>query len=163
MRITSFFVNYKYHSEIWRQSQKHLIRSQQIMIDVINLKWLHEDLNKQLQTQQRKLIMIKSYKMKKKIYLQTDNIKTKWKSKKLNHKSIESFTILRNIKNINYELKLSAKIKIHFVFHAFILQWCNQDISIQIIKTSVELNNKYKVETILKKRTISKKSYYLIK
>ena len=107
--------------------------------------------------------MMKSYKMKKRVYLQTDNIKMKWKSKKLNYKSIESFMILRNIKNLNYELELSAKIKIHSVFHAFMLQQCNQDISIQITETLIEFNDEYEVETILKKRMISRKSYYFIK
>ena len=97
------------------------------------------------------------------MYLWTDNIKIKWKSKKLNHRSIESFMILKNVKNLSYKLNLSAKIKIHFVFYVFIFQWCDQDILIQIIKTSVEFNNKYEVETILKKKMISKKSYYLIK
>ena len=161
--ITSFFINYKYHSKMWRQSQTHLIKSQWVMIDVIKLKQLHENLNKWLQTQCRKSIMIKSYKMKKKVYLQTNNIKIKQKSKKLNHKSIESFTILRNIKNLSYKLKLSMKIKIHSVFHAFMFQWCDQDISIQITEILIEINNKYKVETILEKRTISEKSYYFIK
>ena len=101
--------------------------------------------------------------MKKKMYLQTDNIKTKWKSKKLNHKSIESFTILKNIKNLSYKLNLSAKIKIHSVFHAFMFQQCNQNISIQITEMLIESDNEYKVETILEKRIISKKSYYFIK
>ena len=101
--------------------------------------------------------------MEKKMYLWTDNIKTKWKSKKLNHKSIESFIILKNIKNLSYELKLSAKMRIYFVFYVFMFQQCNQDISIQITETLIELNNKYEVETILGKRTISEKSHYLIK
>ena len=133
------------------------------MIDVIKLKQLYKDLNKQLQTQQGKSIMMKSYKMKKKVYLQINNIRTKWKSKKLNYRNIESFIILKNIKNLSYELNLSAKIKIHFIFHAFMLQWCDQDISIQIIETSIELNNKYEVEIILEKRMISEKFYYFIK
>ena len=117
----------------------------------------------QLQTQQGKLTVIKSYKVKKKIYLQTNNIKTKQKSKKLNHKSIKLFIILRNIKNLSYKLKLLTKIKIHSVFHAFMLQQYDQDISIQIIKTLIKSDNEYKVETILKKRTISRESHYLIK
>ena len=36
------------------------------MIKITELKQLHKDLNKQLQIQQEKLIMMKSYKMKKK-------------------------------------------------------------------------------------------------
>ena len=101
--------------------------------------------------------------MKKKVYLQINNIKTKQKNKKLNHKNIESFIILKNIKNLSYELKLSAKMKIHFVFHAFMLQQCNQDISIQIIKMLIEFNNEYEVKTILEKKIISRKFYYFIK
>ena len=162
-RITSFFVNYEYYLKIWRQLQTQSIKNQWVIINVMKLKWLHKDLNKWLQTQCGKSTVIKLYKMKKKMYLQTDNIKTKWKSKKLNHKSIESFMILKNIKNLSYKLKLSAKMKIYFVFYAFMLQWYDQDISIQIIKTLIEFNNKYKVKTILEKRTISKKSHYLIK
>ena len=118
-KITSFFANYKYHSKMWRQSQTYLIRNQQIIIDVIKLKWLHEDLNKQLQAQHRKLIIIKSYKIKEKMYLQINNIKIKQKSKKLNYKSIKLFTILKNIKDLSYKLNLSTKIKIHSVFYAF--------------------------------------------
>ena len=162
-KITSFFANYKYHLKIWRQLQTHSIKNQQIIINVMKLKWLHKDLNKWLQTQCRKSIMIKLYKIEKKIYLQTNNIKIKQKSKKLNHKNIESFMILKNMKNLSYKLKLSIKIKIHSVFHAFMLQWCDQDISIQITEISIETDNKYEVETILKKRMISRESHYLIK
>jgi len=43
------------------------------------------------------------------------------------------------------------------------LQHCNQIISLQIIKTSVELNKEYEIENILKKRMISEKAYYLVK
>ena len=107
--------------------------------------------------------MIKLFEMKEKMYLQTNNIKTKQKSKKLNHKNIESFRILKNIKNLSYELKLSTKIKIHSVFYAFMLQQCNQDLLIQITEILVESDNEYKIETILKKRTISRESHYFIK
>jgi hypothetical protein len=51
---------------------------------------------------------------------------------------------------------------IHSVFHAFMLQCCNQIISLQITETSVELNEEYEVENILK-RMISEKVHYLIK
>ena len=123
--IMLFFINYEYHLKIWRQSQTYLIKNQQIMIDITKLKQLYEDLNKWLQIQWEKSIMMKSYKMKKKMYLQTNNIKIKQKSKKLNHKNIESFMILKNIKDLSYKLNLSAKIKIHLIFHAFMLQQYN--------------------------------------
>ena len=52
---------------------------------------------------------------------------------------------------------------IHLVFHTFMLQHCNQIISLQIIETSVELNEEYEIENILEKRMINKKAHYLIK
>jgi len=87
----------------------------------------------------------------------------KIKNKKLDNKSIESFKIVRNIKKISYELDLLKEMQIHLIFHAFMLQHCNQIISSQIIKTSVELNKKYKIENILKKRIISEKTHYFVK
>ncbi len=52
---------------------------------------------------------------------------------------------------------------IHSVFHASMLQWCNQFISLQATSMSVELKIKYEVENILKKRMISEEAHYLIK
>jgi len=85
------------------------------------------------------------------------------KSKKLENKSIESFKIVRDIKKLSYELDLLRKMQIHSVFHAFMLQHCNQTISLQITKTYVEFNKEYEIENILKKRMISEEAHYLIK
>jgi len=71
--------------------------------------------------------------------------------------------IKRNVKNLSYKLNLLTKMRIHLIFHTFMLQCCDQTISTQIIETLVELNNKYKVKTILKKKTISETPHYLIK
>jgi len=43
------------------------------------------------------------------------------------------------------------------------LQHCNQTISLQITETSVEPDEEYKIENILKKRMISEEAHYLIK
>jgi len=85
------------------------------------------------------------------VYLRTDNIHVKQRSKKLNNKSIKLFEIKRNIKGLSYELDLLKKMQIHPVFHAFMLQCCNQFIPLQIIKTSVESDKEYQVENILEK------------
>jgi len=71
--------------------------------------------------------------------------------------------IVKDIKEISYELDLFKKMQIHLIFHAFMLQHCNQIISLQISKTSVKLNKEYKMENILEKKMINKKAYYLIK
>jgi len=85
------------------------------------------------------------------------------KSKKLENKSIESFKIVRDIKKLSYELNLLKKMLIHLVFHAFMLQHCNQMISLQITETPVEPNKEYEIENILEKRMISEKVHYLVK
>ncbi len=43
------------------------------------------------------------------------------------------------------------------------LQHCDQIISLQITEMSVESDEEYKIENILKKRMISEKAYYLMK
>jgi len=71
--------------------------------------------------------------------------------------------IVRDIKKISYELNLFKKIQIYLIFYAFMLQHCNQIILLQIIETSVKLDEEYEVESILKKRMISEKVYYFVK
>ena len=71
--------------------------------------------------------------------------------------------IKRNIKNLSYELDLSVNMRIHSVFHAFMLQSCNQFIPLQIKPTPVESDEEYKVERILGKKTISETVHYLVK
>jgi len=81
--------------------------------------------------------------IEKKVYLRTDNIHIKQRSKKLNNKSIKSFKIKRNIKKLSYKLDLLKKMQIHSVFHVFMLQCCNQFIPLQTIEMFVELNKEY--------------------
>ena len=71
--------------------------------------------------------------------------------------------IKRNIKNLSYELDLSKNMRIHSVFHAFMLQSCDQFISLQIKPTLIESNEEYKVERILDKKIISEIAHYLVK
>jgi len=99
----------------------------------------------------------------KRVYLRTNNIHVKQRSKKLNNKSIKSFKIKRNIKGLSYKLDLLKKMQIHSVFHVFMLQCCNQFILLQTIKTSVKPDEEYQVENILRKQMISGKTHYLIK
>jgi len=43
------------------------------------------------------------------------------------------------------------------------LQHCNQIIFLQIVETSVELNEEYEIENILERKIINEKTHYLIK
>ena len=86
-----------------------------------------------------------------KVYLRTDNIHVKQRSKKLNNKSIKLFKVKRNIKGLSYKLDLLKEMQIHSVFHAFMLQCYNQSIPLQTTETSVKSDKEYKVENILEK------------
>ena len=71
--------------------------------------------------------------------------------------------IKRNIKNLSYELDLSVNMRIHPVFHASMLQLCDQFISLQIKPTLIEPDEEYEVERILDKKIISGTVHYLFK
>jgi len=116
-----------------------------------------------IQQQTEQTTKVKSFVIEERVYLRTNNIHIKQRSKKLNNKSIKPFKIKRNIKKLSYELDLLKKMQIHSIFHVFMLQCCNQFISLQIIKTFVELNEEYQVKNILKKWMISEKAHYLVK
>jgi len=81
--------------------------SQKAILNIAEFKKLHTDLTKRIEGQKRQTIEIKSYEVDERIYLQTDNMQTKKKGKKLMNKSIESFMIKKNIKKLSYELDLS--------------------------------------------------------
>ena len=86
-------------------------------------------------------------------------------SSKLNHVKIELFEILRNIRNISYELKLWKSMRLkHLVFHVSLLKSADLDTSNIIISNEyIEENEKYEVEDILNTQLINEQSHYLVK
>ncbi len=156
-------MNYEYNSKIWWDSQKHESWSQKVILNIAEIKKLHQDLTERLKEQKRKNTEFKSFWVEERVYLWTDNIQTKMKSKKLSNKSIESFKIVKDIKRLSYELDLFKKMWIHLIFHTFMLQHCNQIIPLQITETSVKSDKEYEIKNILEKKMISEKAHYLIK
>jgi hypothetical protein len=61
------------------------------------------------------------------VYLLRRNIKTIRPSNKLNHKKFGPFKVKRNIKNISYKLYLPPTIRIHSIFHIFLLEPADLD------------------------------------
>jgi len=141
----------------------HRSRSQKAILNIAKIKKLHRDLTNRIQQQTEQTTEIKSFVVEERVYLRTDNIHVKQRSKKLNNKSIKLFKIKRNIKELSYELDLLKKMWIHSVFHAFMLQCCNQFIPLQTTETFVKSDKEYQVENILEKQMISKKAHYLVK
>jgi len=132
-------------------------------LNIAEIKKLHRDLANRIQQQTEQTTAAKPFVVEERVYLRTNNIHVKQRSKKLNNKSIEPFKVKRNIKELSYELDLPKKMQIHPVFHALMLQCCNQSIPLQTTKMSVELDEEYQVENILEKRMISGKAHYLVK
>jgi len=160
---TPFQANYEYNSKVWQELQAHRSQSQKAILDIAEIKKLHKDLMNRIQQQTEQTTEIKPFEVEERVYLRTNNIHVKQRSKKLNNKSIKPFKIKRNIKRLSYELDLLKKMQIHSVFHVFMLQCCNQFIPLQTVKTSVKLNEEYQVKNILKQRMISGKTHYLVK
>ncbi len=160
---TPFWANYEYNLKVWQELQAHKSQNQKAILDITEIKKLHKDLMNRIQQQSRQTTEIKSFKIEERVYLRTNNIYVKQRSKKLNNKSIRPFKVKRNIKELSYKLDLLKEMQIHSVFHAFMLQCCNQFIPLQTIKMFVKLNKEYQVENILEKWMISEKAHYLVK
>ena len=141
----------------------HGSQSQKAILNIAEIKKLHRDLTNRIQQQTGQTTEVKPFVVEERVYLRTNNIHVKQRSKKLNNKSIKPFEIKRNIKGLSYKLDLPKEMRIHPVFHAFMLQCCNQSIPLQTIETPVEPNKEYQVENILEKRMISGKTHYLVK
>ena len=92
-------------------------------------------------------------KKKNKIYVLRKNIATSRSNKKFDQIKIESFEIIKNIRDINYKLKLLDQIKIHSVFHKSLLKSTSTKVSI-LIKLSndyiMNQKNRYQIQKILK-------------
>jgi hypothetical protein len=88
-----------------------------------------------------------------KVYLLTRNLKTKKKSRKLNHVKVELFFI-KTIKGpINYELDLLKDAKVFLVFHVSLLELVDLNTSIQeTFHYRAQEESKYEVKKILKQQ-----------
>ena len=93
--------------------------------------------------------------MKKKIYLNTKNLKYKKKNekrnRKLNHVKIELFFIKKIKKTMNYELNLFKNIKVHSIIHISLLKLIDFNIFIQkTFHYTIQKNDKFVIKKILK-------------
>jgi hypothetical protein len=72
-------------------------------------------------------------------------------SDKLNHKKFEPFKVLRDIKEITYELKLLIIMRIHLIFHISLLKLASLEIPedlTPILKKGMS-KEEYKVKRII--------------
>jgi len=78
-------------------------------LNIAEIKELHKNLTNRIQQQTEQTTKIKSFVIKERVYLRTNNIHVKQRSKKLNNKSIKLFEIKRNIRELSYKLDLLKK------------------------------------------------------
>ena len=124
-KVTPFFVNYGKESNLFDNERRHLLA--QLAIERVamlkkvqgNISFMQERLAKY---QNKKRKMTPQLKEGDKIYLLTKNLKTRKKSRKLNHVKVESFFIKIVKRPINYELDLPKDAKVFLVFHISLLE-----------------------------------------
>ena len=87
------------------------------------------------------------------VYLATKNITIKKPSKKLDHKYLGLYKVIKRISKNNYQLDLPPKIRIHLIFHISLLE---NAINVELINTgrnNVKVNEKeYEVKKVLDTR-----------
>ena len=104
--------------------------------------------------------MASQLKERNKMYLLTKNLKTRKKSKKLDHVKVKSFFIKIVKESINYELDLPKNAKVFLVFHISLLELVDLNTSIQeTFHYKSQKKNQFKVKRILEK----KDQQYLVK
>ncbi len=136
--MSSFFANYAFKSKTLKKSREFVQIAQKAMIQIEQIHLLHKELQKNIQFLSKCMTLYankkrdKEFTLKKKnkVYLLRWNIKMKRSSNKLNHMKLESFEILEEKRLINYKLNLSTFMRIHSVFHIFLLKSANLNSSI---------------------------------
>ena len=135
--ISPFFANYGYNPSASLEARGMVKVTEKVKITVEKLKDLHQELTRDIEW-----ILLRSslyYNSKRlegprlregdQVYLLRRNIKTARLSDKLDHRKLGPFKIIRNIKDISFELQLSLIIRIYPVFHISLLEPANLNIS----------------------------------
>ena len=87
------------------------------------------------------------------VYLVTKNITTKKPSKKLNHKYLGPYKVIKKISENNYQLDLPFKVRIYLIFYISLLE---NAINVELISTgrnNVKINKKeYEIKKVFNTR-----------
>ena len=96
--------------------------------------------------------------------LQSINIHTFYSKKKIDHRQLKSFKILKKINMQAYKLELSEKYDaIHLIFHVFLLKlWHLHDKNLKLQIILIKEKKKWKIKKILDQRIKKEKIEYLV-
>ena len=161
MRQTSFFTNHRYNTNLFLESKKATVLTEQVKITVNKMHKLHKELKKDIEFlshcsafyHNQHCAGAPMLKKRDKVYLLQKNIEITRSSNKLDHVKIRPFKITRNIKETSFELKLLKEMwQKHLVFHVSLLESASKKV---LILTQISDNylmkqeDWYKVKWIL--------------
>ena len=116
--MTLFFINYRYNINLFFKSKKATVLIEQVNITAKKMQQMYKELKRDIEFLSYRLIFYHNQyrfresmlKKKNKVYLLQKNIEITRSSSKLNYVKIRSFKIIRSIKRVSFELKLSERI-----------------------------------------------------
>jgi hypothetical protein len=175
IHVFSFLANYEFESRMSFDQMKfdenttknriNRFREREIVFTMKNIwKFAKKHMKKNRQNQiiytNRHRILASNYQVKNHIWLSIRNIQIDRSFRKLDHKMLESFRILKK-RDSAYKLELSVEMNIHSVFHISLLRKDSDDLlSKQIISSFssivIDDEQKFDVENIIDSRLMSR-------
>ena len=154
---TPFYANFGKHPNLFMEP-KSGPQTDKAMLATKNLKDVHEATQKGIAQSQLSLSRSRHKVTKKapqlkegdKVYLLTKNLKTKRKTKKLDHVKVGPFLIAERKGPTNYRLELPKDARIHPVFHISMLEPADPDTTLQTTFHFQPQEEEFEVEEIIK-------------
>ena len=174
IRMTPFFINHRYNTNLFLESKEATVLTEEAAVKVQDMWKVHEELKRDIEflshqsafyhnKHRHRAPMLKEGN---KVYLLQKNIQTTRPSTKLDHFKIESFRIIRNIKETSFKLDLLTEMRIHLIFHVSLLKSAPANISVlQQVSDNYLMKQEewYEVQKILAHKEINSEWHYLVK
>ena len=163
LKTSPFFANYGYDAMLTHDTLNQHPLAENARLTVNELKELHSELQLDMQWirnrmklfADRKRIEGPILKEGDKTYLLRRNIKTTRSSNKLDHTKLRPFQVRKVKSDVNYELDLPKKMRIHSVFHISLLEPANTDTPVQTNSPGIDpefQTKEFEIKGIITKR-----------
>ena len=158
-KISPFFANYGKDPNLFNTSIAGP-NAERALQTTTRLKEVHTEMHRRILESQKTIAnregearMAPQLKKGDKVYVLTKNLKTRRKTKKLDHVKVGPFLITEQKGPANYRLELPKDAKIHPVFHISLLEPANAETPCQTtFHFQPEEENEFEVERILQQR-----------